>query len=159
MSNGQDNIVAHQWPSGVSGNPSGKPKGTKSLSTIIKKLGDSPPDWDKLSIRDIDKFKRRFHNNSAWEAVIYVAFTQAMTGDDKARRWLSESAFGKNINLNVDETLEVVHIFKPAKVESIEDLNKMGQELRDKAAKAVEGEVVDGVDSPTRPADVRTLPA
>lgn len=75
----------------------GKPKGTKHLSTIIKNIGENI-DWSKTTLKDKEVLKNKYGKN-AWEAIVYVAFTKAISGDDKAMKWLSENGFGKNIDI------------------------------------------------------------
>ncbi len=136
---------------GQSGNPAGVPKGTKHLTTIIRELASKPIEWEKLNLKNADALKAKYKNSNAWEAIIYVAFTQAMTGDAAARRWLSESAFGKNINISAEGEIDVVHIYKPEKL-TLDDFNQQGAILRERARRAVEAEV-SGMESSTGTAD------
>lgn len=81
-------------------NPKGKPKGTKHLSTLIRNIGEDI-DWNKTTLKDREDIQTRYGNN-AWEAITYVAFTKAMSGDDKAMRWLAENGFGKHLDITTD---------------------------------------------------------
>ena len=72
-------------------------KGSKHLSTLIKEIGFNI-DWEKTNQKDKSSLKERYGKN-AWEAIVYVAFTKAISGDDKAMKWLSENGFGKNIDI------------------------------------------------------------
>lgn len=86
-----------QFKPGESGNPAGKPKGTKHLSTIIREIGDNL-DWSKTTLKNKEQLQAQYGNNG-WKAVVYVAWTKAMTGDAQAMKWLAENGFGKNIDL------------------------------------------------------------
>lgn len=74
-------------------------KGSKHLSTIIKELADNI-DWDKTTLKNKDELKEKYGNNG-WKAVVYVAFTKAMTGDTKAMDWLAKNGYGNNIKLEI----------------------------------------------------------
>lgn len=89
-----------QWKPGQSGNPAGVPKGTVQLSTIIKQLMQDT-DWDIIPVRKKDDVTKKY-GKRGWTAITAVAVAQAMNGDAQARRWLSESAYGKNIDFTSD---------------------------------------------------------
>lgn len=76
-------------------------KGSRHLSTLIRDIG-AKIDWDKTTLKDKDRMKKT-HGNNAWEAIIYVAITQAIAGNDKARKWLAENGFGKKIDVTSDD--------------------------------------------------------
>ena len=82
---------------GQSGNPAGKPKGTKHLSTLIREIGENI-DWSKTTLKNKDQMKELYGNNG-WKAIVYVAMTKAMAGDPQAMKWLAENGFGKNIDI------------------------------------------------------------
>ena len=51
--------LEHQWRPGQSGNPRGRPRGSKSLKTLIRELGlDLAPVIDKLD-RDLKRATKR----------------------------------------------------------------------------------------------------
>ena len=75
-------------------------KGRKNLATIIKNIGEDI-DWTKTTLKDREKLSEMY-GNRAWEAITYVAFTQAMSGDNRARAWLSKNAFGDKIDITSD---------------------------------------------------------
>lgn len=84
---------------GQSGNPKGKPKGSKSLSTIIRDLTENTPDWSKIRLKNKEDFTKTYGNNRAWDAIVYVAISQAMAGDQQAREWLRKSGYGDKLTL------------------------------------------------------------
>ena len=89
------------WQPGQSGNPDGKPVGTKNWATIVQdllndpKLAESileekPGWWDKLP------------NKNAHEAIATAMTIRAMGGDVKAATWLRKTAYGDKIDLVSD---------------------------------------------------------
>jgi len=81
----------------------GRPKGSKSLSTIIRQLGENPPDWDKIRLKNKSEFIEQYGNQSAWKAVVYVALSQAMAGDQQAREFLAKRGYGDKLTLEGGE--------------------------------------------------------
>jgi hypothetical protein len=98
---GQSGNPATQFKPGESGNPSGPAPGYVHLSTRIKKLLGKGVDWEKVPVRGSDKLGKKY-GDIGWDAIIYVALGQALSGDAAARKWLSESGFGKNIDVTSD---------------------------------------------------------
>ncbi len=90
-----------QWKPGQSGNPKGREPGTRSLSTIIRALTESPPDWGLLPLKGSAEMAEKYKNKSAWEAIIYVALGQAMAGDQQARDFLAKRGYGDKIDVDV----------------------------------------------------------
>jgi hypothetical protein len=129
---------------GVSGNPAGKKKGSIDMSKRIRKILALPIDWEKININDdgLKRLKKRYGNASIAECLIYIQVSKAMTGDTQAFRVLSEGGWGKMINLGGGAKLDVVHIYKPEKLEEAQ-LETAAQQLRERARQAVEGEVID----------------
>lgn len=91
------------FPPGVSGNPKGRPKGARSLSTIIRNLTENPPDWKLLPLKGKDEMAQRYKNKSAWEAIIFVAIGQAMAGDQQARDFLAKRGYGDKLDITSDD--------------------------------------------------------
>lgn len=86
-----------RWKPGQSGNPDGKPKGSKHLSTLIREIGENV-DWSKTTLKNKDQLKEKYGNNG-WKAIVYVAITKAMAGDPQAMKWLAENGFGKHLDI------------------------------------------------------------
>lgn len=75
-------------------NPNGKPKGTRNLSTIIKGLlEEGELDWDKVPLKGSADMKQKY-GNQGWEAIMYVAIAQAMSGNIKAMEFLHRAQYG-----------------------------------------------------------------
>ena len=88
----EENIKPFEWKPGQSGNPNGRPKGRKSLATIVRELEAEDFDWDKLPIKgnnDEGKAMLSFFKDlgSPWRALVMRAMMDSMTGDKSARAW------------------------------------------------------------------------
>jgi hypothetical protein len=81
----------------------GRPKGSRSLSTIIRQIGENPPDWKKVRLKGKDEFVKQYKSKSAWEAVVYVALSQAMAGDNSAREFLAKRGYGDRLDITSDD--------------------------------------------------------
>ena len=80
MAGGLDNLV-HFKP-GVSGNPAGKPKGTKNFATLIRDMVENPKYKIKL---DNGKYLRK-----PGPAIVHAMTVKAFKGDVQAvRGWLN----------------------------------------------------------------------
>lgn len=136
-------------------NPRGKPKGTKDLATIVRKVMMSKIDWDKINIRDTTGLQKRFGKGKVAEALVWVAASKALTGDMQAFNALREAGYGRIVNFDGEAKIDVVHILKPEKLDAAQ-IESAAEQLRQRALAAVEGEIVE-LDSPTGTADVRTI--
>lgn len=97
-----ENIVPYQFKPGESGNPSGRPKGSKSLATIIRELENEQFDWSIIP-KHGKKFQERFaHMGSPFRVIVMVAALQAIRGDEKAREWLRRAGYGDKLDLTSD---------------------------------------------------------
>ena len=137
-------------------NPNGRGKGTLNMSTRIRKILGNNIDWDKINIQQVDRLKKRYGVLALADAMILVQASKALTGDTPAFNALREAGWGRMVNVDGAATLEVVHIYKPEKL-AVTQIEQAAQQLRERAQRAIEGEVVDAVDSPTGTADIRTV--
>lgn len=137
-------------------NPNGRPKGVPNRKTILNKLlfeldideagiiTKKPDWWDKLKPK------------TAYELTTLAQIIKAASGDTQAYNAINK-ALGEVLNVNDGEAIEVVHIFKPEKL-SEDALEQQAMLLRKRAERTVEAEVIDdGLDSPSRPTDLRTI--
>jgi len=76
-------------------------KGSKHLATIIRNIGNNI-DWDKTTLKDKAKMKEKYGKNG-WKAVVYVAFTKAISGDPKAMDWLAKNGYGTKLDITTDD--------------------------------------------------------
>lgn len=82
---------------GRSGNPAGRRKAGESLAELIREYGDKP-----------------FHSGGTMvQRMVQMAWNQAAAGDDKARAWLADRAWGKvrdEVDLDVTSGGQVVFL-------------------------------------------------
>jgi len=98
MANGLDNLV-HFKP-GVSGNPAGKPKGTKNFATLIRDMVEDPKYKIKL---DNGKYLRL-----PGPAIVHAMTIKASKGDVQAATWLAKYGYGEKTDITSDgEALSV----------------------------------------------------
>lgn len=89
------------WKKGQSGNPAGKPKGTKNRSTLFKDFLESPA---------IEAFMSKGMENIPVETIadqlVIAAIVKAQGGDVQAIKEVLDSAYGK-----VTDKIEQKHVF------------------------------------------------
>jgi hypothetical protein len=83
-----------QFKPGQSGNPKGRPKGSRNRKTLLRELIQQySMEWSKIPIKNVDQLAAIY--DYPIDAVICVAFAKALEGDVRAMRWISETAYGK----------------------------------------------------------------
>jgi hypothetical protein len=80
------------WKSGQSGNPAGKPKGTKHLSTWIQELMEDENFTRKLA-------NGRQKREAPVRAIVSVLITKAVDGDMKAFDLLAKYGYGTRVDI------------------------------------------------------------
>lgn len=90
-----ENLKPHFFKPGESGNPAGKPPGTKNRSTIARKILEmrSILPKDRMEALKV-KFPEIADNMSVEEIMTIVMAEGAISGDDKAYKALMDSAYG-----------------------------------------------------------------
>lgn len=96
---------------GQSGNPKGRPKGVKSWSTIVQGLLADPEFADKI-ISQKPGWWDNLPNKNLAEVITTAMIVKAVSGDDKAARWLSKTGYGDKITHEFEEGL-----FQSTKIE------------------------------------------
>lgn len=97
---GQFPNPATQFQPGVSGNPNGRPKGRRSLSTIIREMleGEDKFFWDEMP-QTAKAFHEKHGDATPWEVIVYKAVNQASEGDQQAREWLRKAGYGDQLDI------------------------------------------------------------
>ena len=80
------NLVS--FPKGVSGNPNGRPKGTKNRSTLVRELLEMESTFDNPLTKQSEKL-------SYVEQIIIAQIAEARKGNVQAFKELMDSAYGK----------------------------------------------------------------
>ena len=96
---------------GKSGNPKGRPKGVRSWSTIIQGLLADPEFADKI-ISQKPGWWDNLPNKNLAEVITTAMIVKAVSGDDKAARWLSRTGYGDKVTHEFEEGL-----FQSTKIE------------------------------------------
>jgi hypothetical protein len=87
-----NHLVSTRWQPGISGNPSGKPKGTKHISTWVQELLES------------EDFECQFVNGTLFrgapiKAIIQTAIIRAIMGDMRALDLLAKYGYGTKVDI------------------------------------------------------------
>ncbi|HYF97172.1 MAG TPA: DUF5681 domain-containing protein [Patescibacteria group bacterium] len=79
---------------GVSGNPAGRPKGSKNKRTLVKKMIEDPNfDWSMLSPQKAKQLEAMYETTGA--AIAHKMIAEAMGGNVRAAEWLRKTGYGK----------------------------------------------------------------
>lgn len=90
-----ENLIGKGFKPGQSGNPSGKPPGTKNRSTIARKVLEMRGLLSKGRMEGLKaKFPEVTDSMTVEEIMTIVMAENAITGDDKAYKAVMDSAYG-----------------------------------------------------------------
>lgn len=89
----KENIKKHQFKKGQSGNPSGRPVGTKNRSTIAKKWLETPEQFKNPITGEIEELTQE-------DIGTLALVKKARQGDVRAYESLMDSAYGKAVQTN-----------------------------------------------------------
>lgn len=99
------------WQPGQSGNPAGKPPGTRSWATIVQGLLDDP-DLAESLLEEKPGWWDKLPNKNAHEAIATAMTIRALGGDVKAATWLRKTAYGDKLDLTTDgQPVKAVALF------------------------------------------------
>jgi hypothetical protein len=98
---------------GQSGNPAGKPKGTKHISTWIQELLH-----DEEFTLDNFNFGGKQFKGAPIKAITTVAVMQALQGDEKWANWLAKYGYSEKKTVEHTGTIKHVPILGGASVHS-----------------------------------------
>lgn len=125
MANKNDNLIP--WVPGQTGNPNGRPKGRKSLATIIRELEDEQFDWRRLPIRDKKKMSSIISEfgpvGSPFRVLIYKALMDSIFGKgpekSSALEFLRKAGYGDKLDI----TTKGKKIQSPLVVSTVKERN------------------------------------
>ncbi len=89
-----------QFKPGVSGNPKGKPKGAKHLSTHIQEMLND--EGFTMWLQDAREGYKEY-KGAPMKAIIKTALIRAATGEKESREWLAKYGYGQKLTLANDE--------------------------------------------------------
>ena len=116
----------HRWKPGQSGNPAGKPKGSRHLSTIVQNLLDDPTFAEKF-LAEKPGWWDTLPNKNLAEGITTAMIIKAMAGDSKASEWVRKTGWGDKITHDFEPGL-----FTKAKMEiEIVDDTEVKQETEE----------------------------
>lgn len=77
------------WKPGQSGNPQGRPKGSRNLKSLIQDILTDPKVCEELT-----DWENKIQADTPLEAIIYALFSKAVEGDLKAADLLFKYGYG-----------------------------------------------------------------
>ena len=108
---GADNIKKHEFKKGQSGNPKGRPVGSKNRSTIVKK-------WLETVQKSKNQISGELEDLSQEDMITLAILKKARTGDVRAYKELMDSLYGSaketidlntnDVGIDFDELMEVM---------------------------------------------------
>jgi len=98
------------WPSGTSGNPKGRKRGSKNLSTIVNEFLDLEVD-SKFIKGDSEIIIK--NGMTYAKAITLVMLTKAVNGDIRAANWIS------NHNIGFDNEFDGFFLTSKLKIEVV----------------------------------------
>jgi hypothetical protein len=96
---GADNIKKYEFKKGQSGNPKGRPVGSKNRSTIVKK-------WLETVQKSKNPISGELEDLSQEDMITLAILKKARTGDVRAYKELMDSLYGsakETIDLNTND--------------------------------------------------------
>lgn len=92
-----------QFKPGQSGNPNGRPKGRKSLATIIREMENEEFNWDILPTKNNEKLREFVEQvapmGSPFRAIVMKMALEALQGNVKAAEWIRKAGYGDKLDL------------------------------------------------------------
>lgn len=88
------------WKPGQSGNPAGKPKGAKNLSTLIQEMM-SDDEFELLLEHPLHGIEK--YTGMPAKAIIHTAMRRAANGDQRWADWLAKYGYGTPNDDDPDE--------------------------------------------------------
>lgn len=101
---GVDNLVPFKPGEDDRRNYKGRPKGSKSWSTVVKELLDDEEFLEKIYTKRPGWFDELPVKNGH-TAVAAAMMAKSLKGDEKAAKWLRETGYGNRLHLEGDITV------------------------------------------------------
>lgn len=88
---GTVNIAPHKFRPGVSGNPGGRPRGSRNLTTAVRQILETEADFKRLPIKDAAKIEKLYKGATVGQLIAYVQATMAINGNTRAAEFLARN--------------------------------------------------------------------
>jgi hypothetical protein len=105
------------FPKGVSGNPAGKPKGTRNRSTIIKQ-------WLEVEERIKNPLTGIDERLQQQDLMTLAIIEKARNGDVNAYKELMDGCYGKIPNINNNQNVNVEDMTEEQRLEKLRELKE-----------------------------------
>ena len=102
--------IETRFQPGVSGNKKGRPKGSRSISTIVKELLDDETLADRVLARKPSYWEHLPDKNFA-TAIVVVMMIKAMSGDVRAATWIRQTGYGNKVRLEDDREIRPIQLY------------------------------------------------
>lgn len=126
-----------------------KPKGAVDRKKILKKVLFNYEIEELSFLKGPVPLYGHAQGKTVYEMMALGMAIKAMAGDVAAFNALNQAL---GVDINIDDKVEVIHIFKPQKL-SHEEFNQEGKAERSRVQEVIEAEVVDGMETPTGTTD------
>lgn len=90
------------FPKGVSGNPKGRPKGSKNFSTVVREILSNEELLDKVS-KSKPVYYDYLPEKNGLNAVAMAMLIKAISGDKQAADWLVKTGWGDKLDITSGE--------------------------------------------------------
>lgn len=114
-----------QFQPGVSGNPDGKPKGTKHLSTYIQEMMED----ESFTAEYVEGYTLKKHKGAPAPALVRVAFMKSIAGDKGWADWLGKYGYGTKLELSNDPENPIGGVLDPTAAASYAAFLKQQKQL------------------------------
>lgn len=126
------NKLGRQFQPGQSGNPAGKPKGTKHISTWIQEMSED--EEFSTYLQDAREGFKEF-KGAPIRAIINTALVKAVAGDKDAREWLAKYGWRKELDITTNGKDLVIPILGGSSIKDTTDDIKEIEEPQESAEK------------------------
>lgn len=124
---------------GQSGNPAGRPKGIKSLSTVVRRLLADEKFFAALTKGNdkLEKLIKSLPNKNGADALTGAMLMTALKGDARSADWLRKTGYGDRIDVTMEDNpvIPILNGLAAATIEVINGAKKQGTQKPSKPLK------------------------
>lgn len=117
------------WRPGVSGNPKGRPKGSRSWSKVVNGLLNDEQLLEQLDKTGLIENSNMHGCKNALELISIAQITRAINGDFKAAEWLRKIQYDYDLTHAADDNIPIalVRFIGDASDDELREMAKTGQ--------------------------------